>query len=460
MDQTSLGYFADQHHEPTEMGRAQTRAALAYGVPHAAYMVHGSTGANAVALGAHKLRRGRLNVLVARGAHHSIINRTLEIGGNLSFARSEVNRRFEAALPPSPSQIEEALLRQQATANSIDLVVITSPVYEGFHARIPQIADIVHSHGALLHVDSAWGPLAGFHPSLPQTPVAVGADSASISVHKLGGALSQSALLTWADEEALDRAMRLAQIQYCTTSPSYILAASMDEAIVKLTDSGEAAIERAAAIRKTLKTRLMDALPALEVLEPSAPALRSEVDLNESIDPSAPMDPTRLTLGLAGYSMTGFELSARLMELGVVPEKAGVQTLTLFIHIGAPDELPTRVGDAIVEVLGGTRRRAFDRSDLLPNPLRGLDTEPVMEPSAAMSRALVDGESIPLDEAPGRICLELVEAYPPGIPIGVPGFRLTEHAISYLTAVAKAGGRVVSLERERVLVLPADEAAG
>jgi lysine decarboxylase len=159
---------------------------------------------------------------------------------------------------------------------------------------------------------------------------------------------------------------------------------------------------------------------------------------------------------LAGYSLTGFELAARLMEVGVVPEKAGVQTLTLFIHIGAPDELPTRVADVIIEILAGTRRRSFDRSNLLANPLRGLDAEPGMEPSAAMSRALVDGESIPLDEAPGRICLELVEAYPPGIPIGVPGFRLTEQAVAYLTAVARAGGRVVCLERERVLVLRRD----
>jgi len=47
------------------------------------------------------------------------------------------------------------------------------------------------------------------------------------------------------------------------------------------------------------------------------------------------------------------------------------------------------------------------------------------------------------------------------MPIGVPGFRLTEHAVAYLDAVAEAGGRVVCLNRDsrnrtRVLVLPTD----
>jgi lysine decarboxylase len=460
MSDITLGFFSDQNDEESEMGRAQTRAANAYGVERAAYMVHGSTGANAVALGAHKLNCGRLNVLVARGAHHSIINRTLEIGGTLRFARSELNARFEAALPPSPSQIEEALTLAQAAGQPVDLVVVTSPVYEGFHARVPEIAQVAHGFGALLHVDSAWGPLAGFHPSLPQTPVALGADSGSISVHKLGGALSQCALLTWRRDEHLDRAMRLAQIQYCTTSPSYVLAASLDEAIVKLVNNGEGAIDRAIAIREDLKARLLEGLPALEVLESPAVTDRSRTDPNASIDPDAPMDPTRLTIGLAAYSLTGFELSSRLMQVGVVPEKAGVQTLTLFIHIGAGDDVSERVSAAIIDILSDRRRRNFDRALLLPNPLLGLESEAVIEPSSAMTRALVDGESVPLDAAAGRICLELIEAYPPGIPIGVPGFRLSQQAISYLLGVANAGGRVVSLEpaklgeRQKILVLP------
>lgn len=456
MPTTSLGYFADQHGESSEMGRAQTRAARAYGVPCAAFAVHGSTGANAVALGAYKLLHGGLNALVARGAHHSIINRTLEIGGSLRFARSEVDRRYEASLPPSPSQIEEALV----TGPPVDLVVVTTPVYEGLHARVTEIAEIVHDRGALLHVDSAWGPLAGFHPRLPRTPVALGADSASISVHKLGGALSQCALLTWSGEERLDLAIRAAQLQYCTTSPSYILAASLDEAIIMLANHGQAAIEKAATLRERLKSQLKDALPSLEVLEEGTSIIN---DLNTIVDQSAPMDPTRLTIGLAAYAITGFELSERLMSKGIIPEKAGVQTLTVFIHIGAKEDLVERVSGALIETLTEAGlRRDLDRAPLLPNPLLGLDNEPEIDPSAAMTRALVDGIAVPLAQAAGLICLELVEAYPPGIPIGVPGFRLSEQAVSYLAAVDKAGGRVVTLERHElngpmVRVLPETE---
>ena len=90
-----------------------------------------------------------------------------------------------------------------------------------------------------------------------------------------------------------------------------------------------------------------------------------------------------------------------------------------------------------------------------------------MEPSVAMTRSLVDGESVPLSRAAGRICLELVEAYPPGIPIGVPGFRLTAQAVAYLAAVERADGHLVCLKPGQrsaagdvpteILVLPESE---
>ena len=71
-----------------------------------------------------------------------------------------------------------------------------------------------------------------------------------------------------------------------------------------------------------------------------------------------------------------------------------------------------------------------------------------IEPSAAVTRSLVDGEFIDLHNSAGRICLELVEAYPQGIPIGVPGFRLNREAVTYLQAVSQAGGHIVSLDAD------------
>lgn len=445
---TTLGRFSDRD-ERSELGRAQARAAAAYDVPNAAYMLHGSTGANAVALRAHALAAGRLRVLAVRGVHHSIVNEVIALGGELHFLPGSVDRRFEACLPPAPDEVEAAL----AAGPPVDLVVVTSPTYEGFHARVAEIAAIARRHGVLLHVDSAWGPLAGHHPTQAPSPVAVGADSASISVHKLGGALSQAALLTWSEERLPADALRLAQYQYCTTSPSYLLAASMDQAIIALTQHGEKAIERAIALRTELLCRLAAALPALEFLEPDRGTLVAH-------DPLHPIDPTRLTFGLAGYALSGFALAARLRAVNVVVEKAGLQTVTVFVHLGADASMPRRVADAVAEILMPCRRSAEDpRAPLPADPLGGLPATAVVSPARAMRRALRFGRPMPLAEAAGRICGELIEVYPPGIPVGVPGFRLTATAVNYLREVDAAGGQIVTVDPGKIIIIEDEGAA-
>jgi arginine decarboxylase len=451
---TTLGRFTDLE-STSELGRAQRRAAEAYRVPRATFQVNGSTGANAVALRAHLLHGGRLRALVACGAHHSIVNEVVAIGGSLRFVRGAVDARFEAALPPTPSMIDEAL----ATRGTFDLVVITSPTYEGLNARVAEIAETVHRHGARLHVDCAWGPLLGFHDTLPGSPVALGADSAAISVHKLGGALSQAALLTWSENCLDPRAVRAAHNQYCTTSPNYLLAASIDQAILDLRRQGQEAIEMAIARRERLRRVLTDALPGLEVLD-GRPRV---ADFGAHLHAEHPLDRTRLTIGLGGYRPTGYAVAHALTRAGIVPEKAGVQTLTLLVPMEASDELPERVGATIVAELEGRTRGAEARhADLPAYPVRGLIGEPEIEPSVAGRRVLVDGAAVPLGDAVGLICLELVEAFPPGIPIGVPGFRLAAEAVACLEAVKTAGGSIVCLDPDpdatRIIVLPEERA--
>lgn len=449
MSETKLGRFSDQH-ESTEMGRAQQRAARAYGGDGAYYITHGSTGANAVALRTYKISRGRLRVLVARGAHHSIINEIMWIGGTLRFVRAEVDARFEAVLPPSPSLIEEAL----ALGESVDLVVITTPTYEGLNARVDAIAEIVHAHGAALHADVAWGSHLGFHPSLPPSPIELGADTMATSPHKLAGAASQAALLVWRDGHVDAEAVKAAHTSYCTSSPNYVIAASLDQAIINLSRDGERAIGRAIALRDELVDRLTRALPALEILRVPAQFRDRKPDVNMPLDSARPADCTRLTVGLAGYIPTGFDVANGLMAAGIVPEKAGVQTVTVFVPIGAEDDLAARVSRAFIAQLAGRQRSAEQpRAALLPNPLMGLDRDWVIEPAVAVERSLVDGRSIDLGDAAGRTCAELVEAYPPGIPIGVPGFRLTPEAVAYLEAVTEAGGNVVSLKPSKIRIL-------
>jgi arginine/lysine/ornithine decarboxylase len=46
---------------------------------------------------------------------------------------------------------------------------------------------------------------------------------------------------------------------------------------------------------------------------------------------------------------------------------------------------------------------------------------------------------VPVDAAVGRIAAEMVTPYPPGVPVMVPGERITRAALDHLTSGVAAG---------------------
>ncbi len=49
-------------------------------------------------------------------------------------------------------------------------------------------------------------------------------------------------------------------------------------------------------------------------------------------------------------------------------------------------------------------------------------------------------DTVPFAQSAGRICTEVVSPYPPGIPILVPGERITQELVDYLQLVYRHGG--------------------
>src|SRR5439155_1737059 len=95
---------------------------------------------------------------------------------------------------------------------------------------------------ALVIVDEAWGGHLHFHPDLPPSAMASGADLCVQSTHKLAGGLQQTGLIHWHAERVDSELMEEAYREYVTTSPSYHLLASCDAAVRALASDGEAAL--------------------------------------------------------------------------------------------------------------------------------------------------------------------------------------------------------------------------
>jgi lysine decarboxylase len=286
-------------------------------------------------------------------------------------------------------------------------------------------------------VDEAWGGHLHFHPDLPPSAMACGADLCVQSTHKLAGGLQQTGLIHWregrVDSELLEEAYR----EYVTTSPSYGLLASADAAVRALAGCGERFLGEAIERTGRLKAALRRALPDLDHLDD--PRWLDAVGRYV-----AGADLVKTTLGLSRFSISGYDVADALVERGIVIEKAGVQTITLITTFQLAEEAVGETVDALVAILDGRQLPGNARQPAPGNPFAGIDDRPVIRPYDAKRLAKSIGHELPLREAIGKVAAEEVEVYPPGIPLILEGFRVGKDAVDYLEQARASGGSIVA----------------
>jgi len=442
----SAGFFGTLVDHTGVFGEAERFAAAAQGADRTMFSVHGSSGSNWIVLRALALERSDALVLVARNIHHSVVNALKAFGLDFRFLPTPYEPRFEALLPPSPETITDALRRYpEALA-----VLYTSPTYEGLAADTRAIAECVHaaSDHAMVIVDEAWGGHLHFHPALPESAMAGGADVCVQSTHKLAGGLQQTGLIHWREGRVDSELMEEAYREYVTTSPSYGLLASADAAVRTLAAQGEEQLGRAIARTAELKAALRERLPDLDHLDDHA----ARDELSRHV---AGCDPVKTTVGLSRYALAGYAVAEALVERGIVIEKAGVHTITLITTFQLGEDAVTDTVEALVAVLAGKTLPDGARSPMPANPFSAIEDRPVIHPYHARRYAKSIGHELPLREAIGKVAAEVVEVYPPGIPVILEGFRVSADAVEYLLEARDRGGAIVardtSLRTLRVL---------
>jgi lysine decarboxylase len=287
---------------------------------------------------------------------------------------------------------------------------------------------VAHRAGAALIVDNAWGSHFGFHPAVPQSPLKLGADAMLASTHKIVGSLTQSAMLLvgqtdLVDLEALARAVRLVR----STSQSSLLMASLDAARRQLAIHGEALLERT--LRAAAAAR--DAINAVEGCAVVGEGLVGRPGV-------AGWDPMRIVIDVRGTGCTGYELAAALRATDdIYIELATHATLVLVLGLGQPVEPLERFAHDFGETVNRVRRPG-ELTAIARSP-GALGHQTALRPRDAF---LGEGESIPVDQAVGRISCESIAGYPPGIPALLPGERITQEVIVYLRGLTAAGARL------------------
>lgn len=277
-------------------------------------------------------------------------------------------------------------------------VYLTSPDYYGVLADIPAIAEVCRLADVPLLVDNAhgahlWYVGGGLHP------IVQGADFTACSAHKTLPALTGGAWLN-IREEFFSQGVKEAMALFGSTSPSYPVMASLDLCRAWLQEKGKSSFDR---------------------LEKRVFALKQLAREKGIAQPLGTCDPIRLTLNTSSVGMAGEEAAQWLRDRGIEPEYADGGHVVLILTPMNKEEDFIRLEEAI---------RDFPVRDpySLPNALPPQPRRAV-SPREAM---LAPSEWISIEQAAGRIAAQAACPCPPGVPVVMPGERITENTIEFL----------------------------
>ncbi|MBD5506590.1 MAG: aminotransferase class V-fold PLP-dependent enzyme [Lachnospiraceae bacterium] len=407
IDITEIDGFDDLHHAEGILRKAQERANRLYGAEETFFLVNGSTCGVLTAILA--VTEPGEEILIARNCHKSVYHAAILQSLSVHYYQPQMIQEYDICDGVRAEAIEQLLDQYPG----VKAVVITSPTYEGILSDIAGIARVVHKRGKVLIVDEAHGAHLGLAENLPEGAVAQGADLVIHSLHKTLPAMTQTALLhvngDRVDRERLRRYLTMLQ----SSSPSYVLMASMDACVRFLEEEGAGRFvlfqeEYEKFCKKTAKCRRIKIGKMTSVSENYA---------------LADWDIGKILISVKNTKLNGKELGDILRERYHLEMEMAADTYALAIMtLMDTQEGWQRLADALCEIDDRIEKESCDRQDI-----RRITLPQVRSSMAAAFHG--PREEISLREATGRIAADFLMLYPPGIPLAAPGEVLDEELI-------------------------------
>lgn len=426
MDITEIEGFDNLHDAQGVLKQLQENAAVAYGAEESFYLVNGSTCGILSAISAVVPLGGEL--LIARNCHKSVYHAAYLRQLTLRYMYPQMLEDFHVCEAITAEQVQTALEEYPNVA----AVLIVSPTYEGRIADVAAIARIVHAKELPLIVDEAHGAHLGFAQEFAQNSCRLGADLVINSLHKTLPAMTQTALLhcngSLTDRELLKRFLHI----YQTSSPSYVLMASMEEAI------------RVAVEEKSGFARFVERWKGLlEELQKCKRICILPGDYTECAKKRH--DIGKLVLSVEGTGLSGQQFYDILLERYLLQMEMACESYVLAMFtIGDTKEAFERLAAAVLELDAELEVGA-------KNECRSTTAVTMHAGEVILLHEAWDAEQeeVELAQAQGRVAGEFMNLYPPGTPIAVPGERLTSEVIQMLQNCLDAGLTVQGIDKEK-----------
>lgn len=397
--------------------QAQELASEAFGADKTWFLINGSTCGIVAAILA--ICKAGDKIILPRNIHQSAIFGLILSGVIPIFINPKYNHEFDLNYCITPQQIETTLQQHP----DVKGVMVVYPTYHGVCGDLKTIATITHKYNIPLLVDEAHGAHFNFHPELPPSALECGADITIQSTHKVLGAMTQASMLhlkgNRIDPNSIQKALQLVQ----SSSPSYLLLASLDAARQQIAIEGKDLLQNTLELAKKAKEKLSE-LAYLSIFN------------HDKISPEfINLDETRLTVKVTELGLTGYEADEILdQQLGVTAELPSLTSLTFVISIGNNQADIDRLIAGFIKLKNYQKKIHQSNFDIVP--LQDYSVASISPREAFFA----NNKSLNFEDSIGYISAETICPYPPGIPILIPGETITAEALEYLKKVIHFGG--------------------
>ncbi len=407
LDLTELPGLDDLHKPAGPIKESQSAAARLFGADRTFYLINGTTvGIHAAVLTVCK----EGEILLPRDVHLSVIGACILAGARPRYLPVKLDQEFFVPYPARAEDIASVLQKNPG----VKAVFQTYPSYYGLAGDLREAAKTAHGLSIPLIADEAHGAHFRFSQRLPATALESGADISIQSTHKTLGAFTQTSMLhlksNLVDYREVARQLGILQ----STSPSYLLMASLDAAVGHLESAGEPLVEETVSTALRAREKINN-IPGLHCLGEDVFG-RGEI---------VAFDPTKLYISVKGLGLTGYQVADKLLKkYRISVELSDRFNILCMFSIGNTPQDADRLVSALNEIAG---RRVRLKGAKISG---GLGTLPLPQAALTPREAwFAARKTVLLKDAVGEVAAEIIAPYPPGVPLLCPGEIITSEII-------------------------------
>lgn len=421
IDITEIDGYDNLYEADGILADAMKRAAKVCGAEETFFLVNGSTvGLLAAITG---VTNPGDRILVARNCHKAVFHAMELRQLQAVYLHPEYIEEWDLLGGIDPQEVSQKLEEHP----DIKAILLTSPTYDGIVSPVREIAGIAHRAGIPLIVDEAHGAHFPYDERFPESAIASGADVVVQSMHKTLPSFTQTALLHMKKGFADVQRIREYIGFYQTSSPSYVFMAGMDRCIGLIEEKGSHLWDEFFKLRDDFFQKIKG-LDYIRIYKDN--------------------EPGKLVISVKNTTMTGRELHERLLQQYHIQMEMVAQTYVLgIITMCDTKEGFNRLAEALLAIdnelkdarLHGHENVEKDKSHLVDEQssetvknfyAEAFECEDVVYSLSEIRR--MKKEKIPFLQANGRVVTDYVNLYPPGVPLLIPGERISAMHVSLI----------------------------